>query len=418
MLTCFRLVNMFFALAFWSCTIRSTAEEPRQSIDPANIIEKFDVARDGNGLLLLPVMIRNKKYSFVLDTGAGHVIYDVSFKSILGKPKKTQTVSTPAGSAELETFESPEAFLGRNNLQSAADVVTSDLSRFRDKLHTDIYGVIGTDFLKRHIIQIDFDKGEVLFLRSVSSKAGQALRLSFQNHVPVTQLSFPGCECKEEFIVDTGLYSDDDSGNMRRELYRLLEKKKTTKVLPGVKVSYTLAGKVANWTTLRLNTLSLGPFTHSNLIFSTSHTCSNAVGLGFLSRYVVTFDFPHKIMYLRKGKMFDIPDCRDRSGLSIGRNARKTVVTDVALFSPAWWSGIRPKDEILKIESVQAKGTSLFALRRLLGMGEKKVHLALQRGSEHIEVSVLLRIDPDKVQNSTEEARKDKDIEDRGRRKK
>ena len=39
-------------------------------------------------------------------------------------------------------------------------------------------------------------------------------------------------------------------------------------------------------------TMQLGPFEHENVGFATSEM--NALGLSYLSRYVVTFDFPGK----------------------------------------------------------------------------------------------------------------------------
>jgi hypothetical protein len=61
--------------------------------------------------------------------------------------------------------------------------------------------------------------------------------------------------------------------------------------------------------------------------------------LTYLSRYTVTFDFPHSVPYLEKGKYSD-PDLLDMSGLHFLRDQGKTVIAVVERGSPADSVGI------------------------------------------------------------------------------
>ncbi len=383
-----RFFSVSLGVILFVSIARADTKDLRQELDAANIVEKFDVARDGVGHLLLPVVIQKNKYLFIIDTGCDDIIYDVSFRSVLGKPKKTVTASTDAGSVKLESFDAPEIFLGKLSLQTTSDVSLFDLSKLRKYSGCDVYGIIGMSFLKHHVLRIDFDKGEVHFLKSPGFKPGKAYCLSFQNGVPSVETIIPGCEGKEKFIIDTGA-DTNFSGNMRFDLYKLLKKNQIATNLSLSHNTMTLGGAVIEKDFL-LNIFSFGPFSHRDLIFSSNQKCDNVLGLGYLSRYIVTFDFPNQTMYLHKGKMFDLSDGTDRSGLSICRRAGKTFVSDVSWLSPAWWSGIRPDDVILKIEENCSNLTSLYSLRRLLCMGGKKVHVVLQRDQKQIEISLLL----------------------------
>lgn len=192
-----------FGVLFWVAVITSTApsaaDEMQQDFDSAKVIEQFNASNDGVGVLSLPVTINSKKFNFILDTGSSGVLYDVAFLSILGKPKKQEKAKTQAGTFELTTFNSPEAFIGGISLKTSSDVVTSDLRSIREWSGGDYYGVIGMSFLKNHILRIDFDKGVVSFLRVLGSKPGHAFPLFFEHGVIYTEAFIPGCERKEKF---------------------------------------------------------------------------------------------------------------------------------------------------------------------------------------------------------------------------
>lgn len=384
------IISGFFVIILLISTAPLSAVEPRKVIDPVSIIEKIDAAGDGVGVLSLPVTINDKTYRFILDTGSAGVVYDVSFRSILGKSKKNEKVNSEAGIFELAAFDSPEAFIGKIRLKTTSNVVMSDLKSIREWSGVDYYGVIGMSFLRKHILKIDFDKGEVLFLKSLEKDPGQALAISYQHGVIYTEALLPGLEPKEKFLIATG--SDTNvSGTISNRDINMLTTSHMAKRLSSNQESISLSGSTVKKVDFRLNSFTLGPFTVRNPIFSTSKKADNQLGLGYLSRFVVTFDFPRKVMYLKKGKAYDLPDGRDRSGLRIARHAGKTVATEVGLFSPAWWAGIRPQDEILRIEGYSAKQTSLYSLRRLLCQEGKNVNLLLQKGQGLTDVSVKLR---------------------------
>src|SRR5260370_42500102 len=84
------------------------------------------------------------------------------------------------------------------------------------------------------------------------------------------------------------------------------------------------------------------------------------MGLGFLSRVIVTIDFPAQKLYLRKGKQFERPDRPDASGLHILRKGEAAVVHSVDPESPGASAGLRAGDVLLQAGALRAREAALF----------------------------------------------------------
>ena len=118
----------------------------------------------------------------------------------------------------------------------------------------------------------------------------------------------------------------------------------------------------------------------------------NLIGLGLLSRYVVTLDFPAMKMYLQKGQAFDKPDEIDMSGLHLWRVESRTVVHSVDKSSPAEAAGIRPEDVVLKVGETSATEMDIYDLRDLLKSGDgKEIRMTIKRGEEEKAVTFKLK---------------------------
>jgi hypothetical protein len=137
-----------------------------------------------------------------------------------------------------------------------------------------------------------------------------------------------------------------------------------------------------------LEDFCFGPFAHRHLYFGQSQ--SNLLGLHYLSRYIVTLDFPNQRMYLRKGKRFDQLDLRDQSGLHILRLDGSTVVQVVDAGSPAARAGIEPRDVLLQLGDYDAEKTKIHVLRQQLAREGATVRLRLLRGCQFREVALKL----------------------------
>lgn len=149
--------------------------------DDANVIERFRVAKGGD-LLLIPVAVRADEHPFLIDTGANHTFIDKRFQNILGTVQRKTTAKTAAEDIDVEEYAAPPMRIGRTELKPPSKVVCVDLIGTSEAIGAKVDGVLGMDCLRSFAIQIDFEVGEVRFLKSAIGAPGEAIRLYFDRY--------------------------------------------------------------------------------------------------------------------------------------------------------------------------------------------------------------------------------------------
>src|SRR5215471_12403369 len=79
-------------------------------LDPRNVLERFDVAKDGDALIV-PVEFQGKTYRFLLDTGASVTVFDTSLEPQLGQTVGEAWAKGPRGKKLVKLYASPKAHL-------------------------------------------------------------------------------------------------------------------------------------------------------------------------------------------------------------------------------------------------------------------------------------------------------------------
>ncbi len=359
-----------------------------EASDTPFLLGSFDIPKDGDHIVL-PLTVGQHKILFALDTGGSITELDDSLREVLGKPVRTHKSLTPNGPAVQRTYEAAKIYLGEHELQTGKSMACADLSGVRKVTGRDIQGILGMDVLSHYIIQVDFDEGGLSFyspeLRP-DRKHGVAVSLDFPSDshgCPTVAASINDTAVR--FVLDTGLTSVDCD---RRLIQQLLAKhelgtaasSQCTMTLGGVRTSYIYY----------LRRFSIEGFHHQN-VACLQGTC-NLLGLAYLSRYKILFDFPRRTMYLKKGRRYDEPDRSDMSGLHILREDQKNVVRVVDKGSPGDAAGIKPGDYIVRIDNQDATRISMFHLRQILKSGSgKHIRLLVERGDKQHEFVVELK---------------------------
>jgi hypothetical protein len=343
---------------------------PAPSPTPSEgVLEEFRVASDGDALLV-PVCFGGEEHLFLLDTGAEATVCDESLRDKLEKAKKT-------GCGGLS--------LGKLPLGSLLSVQTMDLAKIRKVSGHEIMGILGMDALGRFVLQVDLDAEKVRFLRTADADCGVAVRLvSEPQQAPCVVGRVAGAS-DEHFILDTGMVGYG-SGALKTELFESLASSNKLHLL---KMSFdeSGAGQSAQQNG-RMECLCLEEFKHGDLIFARQK--ENLLGLNYLSRYVVTFDFPSRTVYLKKAKRFNAVDVQDRSGIHILRTGERPVVDSVDPGSPAALAGIRSGDELLQVSDRDAGRQTLFSIRKLLSQPGDEIQLSIRRGAQEMVCSLIL----------------------------
>jgi hypothetical protein len=118
------------------------------------------------------------------------------------------------------------------------------------------------------------------------------------------------------------------------------------------------------------------------------------IGAGVLKRFIVTFDYEHKQMYLKPvaTPVADL-DTFDRAGLWINASANGFKVVDVTAHTPAEASGIKAGDEVIAIDGADAKSITLSDMRAMLRdkPAGSVVTLTVLRGGDRKTIAITLR---------------------------
>lgn len=371
-------VLIAFSICFVRCVGVAADDSQRELVS-------FDVEKHG-ALITLPLTLGNNEYEFVLDCGATHHVFDSSLRPLLGDPVRTAKVKDDSGSAALQLFASPNAFIGPLPLQSSKVIALADLSGIRAASGSNVRGIIGLDFFNDRVVRIDFDNGTVAVFRRGEVDFGSGvtlpLRLDTKGHVCV-DVSI-GSLNEVSMLIDTG---STGSISLPPHAFRYCVQRNELEVI-GMRAVSTLIG-VNRHPFGCLSTFRCGPFTHSQVL--AKELADGTIGLAYLARYKVTFDVTGGVLHLQPGKRFTDRDIADRSGLILLEVDDVVVVHDVEANSPATGHRIEKGDVILAINQTPASRHSLFAIRRILcGENGDKVTLQLRRNQTDLMFELYL----------------------------
>jgi len=387
------ILSLFFLLIGFAIASESNVNE----LTTQTILAEFTFTK-GEDIILLPVKFGGEEHLFVFDTGASWIMFNTSFENTLGNIRRSEMVNTHGKPIRVEFFDAPEMFLGSLNMQDSGQVGCLDLKRVNLALGKKVSGIIGMSFLKKYVIQIDYDEGKLLFLEPKSDKGifsflqpqsgansdwGEKLKIQYNSgEIPQVRGNVLNGG-KTYFMIDTGA-----------SIPKLLESKIFKNVIKHKEIQASGKQNESVSSATRIEKLTIGPLKYEGLIFNEGKW--SLLGNSFLSRHIVTFDFPHNVIYLKKGKAFDRIDEFDMTGLHLirasGENiSNKTVVHSVDQDSPADKAGLRAGDIILKVNNKNANEYSRWELSRLKRSGKgHKITITIKRGNKEQEVSFLL----------------------------
>jgi hypothetical protein len=371
---------VYIILIFAMTLHEPCVDAPAETINPNNIIQRVPIsARDH--CILVPILIDNKSHLFILDTGADHTLFDMRLK--VGQFRGEVFVEAPHGMRKIKTYDAPESKLGDLDIRFNSPIGKVDLKEFREAFDVEIEGILGMDFLGQHILHIDFDRGELFLMKAADSRDMEKIPLDWEFDQRPTITAFVG-DNKRTMIIDTGHLGPSSISLEKNDAQALCAKGVLEALSEEERLDF-----VAKYRTklYRGRILALGGFAVRNIII-TENGSSATLGLGFWSRFAVTFDFPNKTLYLRKGKKFDRADRWNDTGLHFINKRNKIVLSAVDRDSRGARAGLQPSDVILEISGVPLKGLSVMGFNEIL-CREEEMSCVYRRGE--LERGVIIR---------------------------
>ena len=303
-----RSVCAFFSLLLL-CSCASTRDPaafaPAVEL-PATVALNEGAGRGG----YLTVTLRlesGEKFVMLVDTGTPITFLPKSLEPKLGKRLGTETFSDFGHKEKVGLYVAPRLFFGNTLLMTGNRVAVGN----------DMVGILGMDCLRHYCLQLDFQAGKLRFLdpgKANTTDLGKAFPLTGFNYAYIHQSGLFQ-ETSAEVLVDTGHPLD---GMLPSRLFQKEVREQHTQPIslakngivtgaaPGI-VSFSKCVWAGN--------------TYTNLMIGKGQP--TLIGLGFLARHLVTFDFPKRIMYLKQTSVGPLVDEKFAAALNFITDLKK-----------------------------------------------------------------------------------------------
>jgi hypothetical protein len=234
---------------------------------------------------------RGEPWRFLVDSGSPITIFDQSLRPKLGPPIGAEPVQYAwSGSAVLQVHNAPRVFLSNTLLLTGSHVWSDDLRRVWPG--RGIEGILGLDCLRNYCVQLDFPNHTIRFLnpdRATGPELGRAFPLYTVINSVFVEGDLLGAG-PNLYQVDTGCTVD---AVMKPPVFqRACQRQKPdwAREFPSGEGRPVIEAGFPQGT--------FGGETYHQLIIDAAN--HNFLGLRFLSRHVVTLNFPRHTMYLRR----------------------------------------------------------------------------------------------------------------------
>ncbi len=356
-----------------------------------------------NNHIIVPVSINDsEQLNFVLDSGAGATVITESHRSRVLDLKKGNEISISGAGAGFESVanivEDLKISVGSVNLlgQSVINIPLSAMPFFNELEEAYFDGIIGYDFFRRFIVEINYDTMTVIFSEKdqheieiyEASKNWQQLPLEISGSMPYLNASV-GLDTKSsiavKLLVDTGstgsfsLIPDTHPGLKEPDKYYT----RTAQGLTGDIDSHVSS----------FSFLGLGQFQLEEVIGSYSMSGEESendnhglLGNQAMNRFNLIFDYQNNRLFLQPNHRFGIPISPDKSGLRIMPHARGGIVKGIADGTAAASLNLNVGDIVTRFDGEAVTEQTISQLQRRLASTQNTVRLCwLKNDTEHCE---------------------------------
>src|SRR5437667_3108736 len=317
-----RAIGAGVCLVLWcSCTTFPNWDDDDSIRPPLPAETSFDKAAGRGDLVCLKLRLEwGGELLFALDTGAQVTLLDKSLEPMLGKRLGSVEVRySPYGAGKGGAYRAPRFYLGSTRLQTGEWIATDDLSRIPFP-NPAVRGILGMDCLRHYCVQLDFADRKIRFLDPDGVKneeLGNGFPLTISSNRVFVDENLLGVKGASS-LIDAG---DNTDGALAAKLFQqALEEQGLTNQV-----------KRSTHTGSRKALFPSGVFggeTYPDLRLLES-SGGNTIGLRFLARHLVTFNFPKRIMYLKRQSVGPLIDegSFTNAAPSIGRDEELKAAT-------------------------------------------------------------------------------------------
>lgn len=378
---------------------------------PKSVVTDFSIA-GGAPSTTIPVTIVNNHiygaakingkgpFTVIFDTG-GHNILTPALAKQLGLKVEGKLPGGGAGEAVMEGgFANGVDFsVGDATVKSQLAIVMP-LDKLGDIEGIPMPGMVGYETFRRFVTRVDYGASTLTLIDPAKfdpKDAGTPVKFVFNDHIPEVMGTIEGIPAK--FDIDTGARSELTITKPFAETNKLKDSHpKGVDAVDGWGVGGPSTGYVTRIKDMTIGDVKIGPVVGSLAnqdkgAFAGADYSAN-VGGGVLKRFVVTFDYNNRIMYL-KPRPAPVEDTNtyDRAGMWINVNGSTFKIVNVTKAAPAEEAGLLKDDIITAVDGKPAASVKLPDLRKTLRTAKPGtvVTFTVTRDGKPKDIKVTLR---------------------------
>jgi len=297
----------FLMLSFWAS---ADSTGPKQSAE-----SYFNRTAGRGNLLFVRLRIEDgPEMPFMLDTGAPITVLDTSLDGGLGKVLGTNVVSYGwRGCRTNLLFNAPKLYLGDVELHGGNQIWVDDVKN----IYPPAVGILARDYLQHCRVQLDFTQFKISLLTPGQLKTNLSRdTLQFSLNIGMNLMGVKGART----MVDTGDYQDGalEAQTFQRQL-------QSQNHGASLHEWADASGRRQSW--LYLPEITFRNHTYTNLVLEdcafSSDPTMNTIGLRFLARHLVIFDFPNNRLFLKQKSVGPLADPEVEAGMNFLKNLKR-----------------------------------------------------------------------------------------------
>lgn len=354
------------------------AETSDRSSDRETTDASFDLLTNYGPLeLSLQVDGIKRSLQMVINTGASTTVFDQRHRHLLGATTGVSAVAMRDSVSSLERCALGAARIGGFVFPDNASVLVADLSTVDEDLGSEYDGVIGMDFLRDKVLQINFDRKQLRLLSSVPADPGTAAPMRYDDSGIPQVLVRVGERDAEWALVITDMFQ---SGVTPTAMLDLIERKQVFSLkMFGLSDRSKQRGVLC-----RASSFSIGQCQEKGSELVTSYY--NSVGLEFLTHFDVVMDFKDDVLYLRPNARSGRLSKEDAFGAQIVKRNGMYLIRDIKAGSVAACAGMLPGDILLRVDGCEISQLRLPVVRCRFNDAERELNIQIKRGGETIDL--------------------------------
>ena len=296
-----------------------------------------------NNLILLPIKLNGQELTFILDTGVSNsLLFNIKTnETIFLKQTEKIRIKGLGKDVYFDALKSSNNLFRLKNIISPNFEISLILDKefdFSARMGTDINGLIGTDFLRNFVVEINYKKKKLKisnpkYYNYKKCNKCEEFDLLFQNRKPYIDAIISSTDTNTgipvKLLIDSGsgeaLWLFEDSNE------KIKIPKNSFPDFLGKGLSGNIFGEKG-----KLNSLELKRFKMENLLVSYPDSTSifyinkrikrnGTLGSEILTRFCIILDYPNNKITLKKTSNFKKPFYYDKSGLEIIHNGKMLI---------------------------------------------------------------------------------------------